>query len=128
MLTDDKPVLNGLGLFIIDVPNNEDEANAGLVFAINDGEVLAENAGPNIPVLVDDVNGLELATGVLLNSEEPVEAGLGANGLFAENGFGLGWLNGLFVGVKGFCCADDGKLGTAAEVPEGFGPPLSPRW
>jgi len=80
-------------------------------------------------VLVDAVNGLELATDVLLNevlnSDALVETFL-ANGLFDENGFGVDWLNALFA-VKVFG-VDDGKVGVTVGVPEGFGPPLSPRW
>lgn len=82
-------------------------------------------------VLVDDVNGLELATVLLneLNGEALVETGLGANGLFVGIVFGVDWLNTLLVGAKAFCCVlNDGKIGAAAGVPEGFGPPLSPRW
>jgi len=133
VLANDELVPNGLGLFIIDVPNNDDVPEAGFVFTNTDGEVLAGNVEtpvcPNIVVLVDDVNGLELATDALLNEvngEEIVGAGLEANGygLIVENGFVAGGLNGLLVRAKAFCC-DDGKLGAAAGVPEGFGPPAS---
>jgi len=121
VLDNDEPVPNELRLFVIDVPNNDDVAGAGLVFPNNDGELLAGNVEtpvcPNIVVLEDDVNGLELLNEVIVGE------GLGANGLF---GFVAGGLNGLLVGAKAFCC-DDGKLGAAAGVPEGFGPPLSPR-
>jgi hypothetical protein len=79
------------------------------------------------------VNGLGLATDTLLNDavlngEVIVEAGLGANRLFVENGFVAGWLNGLglLVETKAFCGVDDGKLGATAGVPEVFGPPASP--
>lgn len=126
MLGNDKPVPNGLELFVVDVPNNEDEAKAGVVFANTDGELLC----PNIVVLVDDVNGLELATDVLLNevlnSDALVEAGL-ENRLFAENGFGFGvvWPNGLLV-VKALGGVDVGKVGATAGVPEGLGPPGNP--
>jgi len=132
VLANDKPVPNRLELFGVDVPNNEDEAK-GAAFGNKDGELLAGNAEtpvcPNIVVLVDDVNGLELATDVLLNvlnSDALVEPFL-ANGLFDENGFGVVWLNALFV-VKVFSGVDDGKVGVTVGVPEGFGPPLSPRW
>jgi len=131
VLANDELVPNGLGLFIIDVPNNDDVPEAGFVFTNTDGEVLAGNVEtpvcPNIVVLVDDVNGLELATDALLNEvngEEIVGAGLGTNGLIVENEFVAGRLNGLLVGAKAFCC-DDGKLGAPAGVPEGFGPPAS---
>jgi len=132
VLANDKPVPNRLELFGVDVPNNEDEAK-GAAFGNKDGELLAGNAEtpvcPNIVVLVDDVNGLELATDVLLNevlnSDALVETFL-ANGLFDENGFGVDWLNALFA-VKVFG-VDDGKVGVTVGVPEGFGPPLSPRW
>lgn len=132
MLANDKPVPNRLELFGVDVPNNEDEAK-GAAFGNKDGELLAGNAEtpvcPNIVVLVDAVNGLELATDVLLNevlnSDALVETFL-ANGLFDENGFGVDWLNALFA-VKVFG-VDDGKVGVTVGVPEGFGPPLSPRW
>lgn len=132
MLANDKPVLNGL-VFADDVPNNEDEARAGLVFGNKDGELLAGNAEPpvcpNSVVLVDNVNGLALAADGLLNAK-PVEAkvGLVANGLFVAadgNWFKVVWPN---APVRGFGCVDDGKIGVAATVPEGFGPPLSPRW
>ena len=136
MLANDEPVPNGLELFVIDVPNNDDVEGAGLVFPNNDGELFAGNVEtpvcPNIVVLLDDVNGLELATDTLLNDEVLngeviVEAGLGANRLFVENGFVAGWLNGLglLVEAKAFCGIDDGKLGATAGVPEGFGPPAS---
>jgi hypothetical protein len=119
VLDNDEPVPNELRLFVIDVPNNDDVAGAGLVFPNNDGELLAGNVEtpvcPNIVVLEDDVNGLELLNEVIVGE------GLGANGLF---GFVAGGLNGLLVGAKAFCC-DDGKLGAAAGVPEGFGPPAS---
>jgi len=133
VLANDEPVPNGLELFVIDVPNNDDVEGAGLVFPNNDGELFAGNVEtpvcPNIVVLLDDVNGLELATDALLNEvngEEIVGAGLEANGygLIVENGFVAGGLNGLLVGAKAFCC-DDGKLGAPAGVPEGFGPPAS---
>jgi len=132
VLANDKPVPNRLELFGVDVPNNEDEAK-GAAFGNKDGELLAGNAEtpvcPNIVVLVDAVNGLELATDVLLNevlnSDALVETFL-ANGLFDENGFGVDWLNALFA-VKVFG-VDDGKVGVTVGVPEGFGPPLSPRW
>jgi hypothetical protein len=125
-------VPNRLELLVVDVPNNEDEAKAGAVFGNKDGELLAGNAEtpvcPNIVVLVDDVNGLELATGVLLNevlnSDALVEPFL-ANGLFDENGFGVVWLNRLLV-VKVFGGVDDGKVGVTVGVPEGFGPPVNP--
>jgi hypothetical protein len=134
VLANNKPVPNRLELRVVDVPNNEDEAKAGAVFGNKDGELLAGNAEtpvcPNIVVLVDDVNGLELATGVLLNevlnSDALVEPFL-ANGLFDENGFGVVWLNRLLV-VKVFGGVDDGKVGVTVGVPEGIGPPLSPRW
>lgn len=130
MLANDKPLLNGLELFGIDVPNNEeDEAKAGVVFPNKDVEPLAGNAEtpvcPNIVVLVDDVKGLELATDVLLNeglnNGALVGAGLGGNRLFVENGFGVDWLNGLFVWVF-----NGGKVEVTAGVPEGFGPPANP--
>jgi len=132
VLANDKPVPNRLELFGVDVPNSEDEAK-GAAFGNKDGELLAGNAEtpvcPNIVVLVDAVNGLELATDVLLNevlnSDALVETFL-ANGLFDENGFGVDWLNALFA-VKVFG-VDDGKVGVTVGVPEGFGPPLSPRW
>lgn len=97
MLAKDEPAPNGFVLFVIEVPNNDDAAEAGLLNI--DGEVLAGNVErpvcPNIVVLVDDVNGLELATDVLLkevlNGEVIVGAGLAANGLFVENGFVAGW-------------------------------------
>ena len=122
---------NRLELFGADVPNNEDEAKAGAAFGNKDDELLAGNAEthvcPNIVVLVDDVNGLELATDVLLievlNSDALVEPFL-ANGLFDENGFGVDWLNALFA-VKVFG-VDDGKVGVTVGVPEGFGPPVYP--
>ena len=122
---------NRLELFGVDVPNNEDEAKAGAAFGNKDDELLAGNAEtpvcPNIVVLVDDVNGLELATDVLLNevlnSDALVETFL-ANGLFDENGFGVDWLNALFA-VKVFG-VDDGKVGVTVGVPEGFGPPVNP--
>ena len=122
---------NRLELFGVDVPNNEDEAKEGAAFGNKDGELLAGNAEtpvcPNIVVLVDDVNGLELATDVLLNevlnSDALVETFL-ANGLFDENGFGVDWLNALFA-VKVFG-VDDGKVGVTVGVPEGFGPPVNP--
>ena len=121
---------NRLELFGVDVPNNEDEAK-GAAFGNKDGELLAGNAEtpvcPNIVVLVDAVNGLELATDVLLNevlnSDALVETFL-ANGLFDENGFGVDWLNALFA-VKVFG-VDDGKVGVTVGVPEGFGPPVNP--
>jgi len=124
-------VPNRLELFGVDVPNNEDEAKAGAAFGNKDGELLAGNAEtpvcPNIVVLVDAVNGLELATDVLLNevlnSDALVETFL-ANGLFDENGFGVDWLNALFA-VKVFG-VDDGKVGVTVGVPEGFGPPVNP--
>jgi len=124
-------VPNRLELFGVDVPNNEDEAKEGAAFGNKDGELLAGNAEtpvcPNIVVLVDDVNGLELATDVLLNevlnSDALVETFL-ANGLFDENGFGVDWLNALFA-VKVFG-VDDGKVGVTVGVPEGFGPPVNP--
>ena len=130
MLANDKPVPNRLELFGVDVPNNEDEAK-GAAFGNKDGELLAGNAEtpvcPNIVVLVDAVNGLELATDVLLNevlnSDALVETFL-ANGLFDENGFGVDWLNALFA-VKVFG-VDDGKVGVTVGVPEGFGPPVNP--
>ena len=130
MLANDKPVPNRLELFGVDVPNNEDEAK-GAAFGNKDGELLAGNAEtpvcPNIVVLVDAVNGLELATDVLLNevlnSDALVETFL-ANGLFDENGFGVDWLNALFA-VKVFG-VDDGKVGVTVGVPEGFGPPVYP--
>jgi len=129
VLANNEPVPNGLGLFVIDVPNNDDVPEAGLVFPNNDGQVLAGNVEtpvcPNIVVLVDDVNGLEDALlNEVLNGEVLVGAGLGANGLIVENEFVAGRLNGLLVGAKAFCC-DDGKLGAPAGVPEGFGPPAS---
>lgn len=122
---------NRLELFGADVPNNEDEAKAGAAFGNKDDELLAGNAEtpvcPKIVVLVDDVNGLELATDVLLNevlnSDALVEPFL-ANGLFDENGFGVDWLNALFA-VKVFG-VDDGKVGVTVGVPEGFGPPVNP--
>ena len=122
---------NRLELFGVDVPNNEDEAKVGAAFGNKDGELLAGNAEtpvcPNIVVLVDAVNGLELATDVLLNevlnSDALVETFL-ANGLFDENGFGVDWLNALFA-VKVFG-VDDGKVGVTVGVPEGFGPPVYP--
>ena len=122
---------NRLELFGVDVPNNEDEAKVGAAFGNKDGELLAGNTEtpvcPNIVVLVDDVNGLELATDVLLNevlnSDALVEPFL-ANGLFDENGFGVDWLNALFA-VKVFG-VDDGKVGVTVGVPEGFGPPVYP--
>ena len=122
---------NRLELFGVDVPNNEDEAKVGAAFGNKDGELLAGNAEtpvcPNIVVLVDAVNGLELATDVLLNevlnSDALVETFL-ANGLFDENGFGVDWLNALFA-VKVFG-VDDGKVGVTVGVPEGFGPPVNP--
>ena len=122
---------NRLELFGADVPNNEDEAKAGAAFGNKDGELLAGNTEtpvcPNIVVLVDAVNGLELATDVLLNevlnSDALVETFL-ANGLFDENGFGVDWLNALFA-VKVFG-VDDGKVGVTVGVPEGFGPPVNP--
>ena len=122
---------NRLELFGVDVPNNEDEAKEGAAFGNKDGELLAGNAEtpvcPNIVVLVDAVNGLELATDVLLNevlnSDALVETFL-ANGLFDENGFGVDWLNALFA-VKVFG-VDDGKVGVTVGVPEGFGPPVNP--
>ena len=122
---------NRLELFGVDVPNNEDEAKEGAAFGNKDGELLAGNAEtpvcPKIVVLVDDVNGLELATDVLLNevlnSNALVEPFL-ANGLFDENGFGVDWLNALFA-VKVFG-VDDGKVGVTVGVPEGFGPPVYP--
>ena len=122
---------NRLELFGADVPNNEDEAKAGAAFGNKDDELLAGNAEtpvcPNIVVLVDDVNGLKLATDVLLNevlnSNALVEPFL-ANGLFDENGFGVDWLNALFA-VKVFG-VDDGKVGVTVGVPEGFGPPVNP--
>ena len=122
---------NRLELFGVDVPNNEDEAKVGAAFGNKDGELLAGNTEtpvcPNIVVLVDDVNGLELATDVLLNevlnSDALVETFL-ANGLFDENGFGVDWLNALFA-VKVFG-VDDGKVGVTVGVPEGFGPPVNP--
>ena len=131
MLANDNPVPNRLELFGADVPNNEDEAKAGAAFGNKDDELLAGNAEtpvcPNIVVLVDDVNGLELATDVLLNevlnSDALVEPFL-ANGLFDENGFGVDWLNALFA-VKVFG-VDDGKVGVTVGVPEGFGPPVYP--
>ena len=131
MLANDKPVPNRLELFGVDVPNNEDEAKEGAAFGNKDGELLAGNAEtpvcPNIVVLVDAVNGLELATDVLLNevlnSNALVEPFL-ANGLFDENGFGVDWLNALFA-VKVFG-VDDGKVGVTVGVPEGFGPPVNP--
>jgi len=124
-------VPNRLELFGVDVPNNEDEAKEGAAFGNKDGELLAGNAEtpvcPNIVVLVDDVNGLELATDVLLNevlnSDALVEPFL-ANGLFDENGFGVDWLNALFA-VKVFG-VDNGKVGVTVGVPEGFGPPVNP--
>jgi len=130
VLANDKPVPNRLELFGVDVPNNEDEAK-GAAFGNKDGELLAGNAEtpvcPNIVVLVDAVNGLELATDVLLNevlnSDALVETFL-ANGLFDENGFGVDWLNALFA-VKVFG-VDDGKVGVTVGVPEGFGPPVNP--
>jgi len=130
VLANDKPVPNRLELFGVDVPNNEDEAK-GAAFGNKDGELLAGNAEtpvcPNIVVLVDAVNGLELATDVLLNevlnSDALVETFL-ANGLFDENGFGVDWLNALFA-VKVFG-VDDGKVGVTVGVPEGFGPPVYP--
>ena len=122
---------NRLELFGVDVPNNEDEAKEGAAFGNKDGELLAGNTEtpvcPNIVVLVDDVNGLKLATDVLLNevlnSNALVEPFL-ANGLFDENGFGVDWLNALFA-VKVFG-VDDGKVGVTVGVPEGFGPPVYP--
>ena len=122
---------NRLELFGVDVPNNEDEAK-GAAFGNKDGELLAGNTEtpvcPKIVVLVDDVNGLKLATDVLLNevlnSNALVEPFL-ANGLFDENGFGVVWLNALFV-VKVFSGVDDGKVGVTVGVPEGFGPPVYP--
>lgn len=135
MLANDVPVPNGLGLFVTDVANIDDVAGAGLIFPNNDGELLAgagsvETPGcPNIVVPGDDVNRLELATDALLNEvlngELVVVVGLGANGLFVENGFVE---NGLLVEAKVLCCIGDGKLGANAGVPEVFGPPLSPRW
>ena len=129
MLANDKPVPNRLELFGVDVPNNEDEAK-GAAFGNKDGELLAGNAEtpvcPNIVVLVDAVNGLELATDVLLNevlnSNALVEPFL-ANGLFDENGFGVVWLNALFV-VKVFGGVDE--VGVTVGVPEGFDPPVNP--
>ena len=122
---------NRLELFGVDVPNNEDEAKVGAAFGNKDGELLAGNTEtpvcPKIVVLVDDVNGLKLATDVLLNevlnSNALVEPFL-ANGLFDENGFGVDWLNALFA-VKVFG-VDDGKVGVTVGVPEGFGPPVYP--
>lgn len=107
-------MLNGLKLFAVDVANNEDEAKEGVVF-VNKVEPVC----PNIAVLVDAVNGLELATGVLLNellNSGGLVTGLGAKRLLVENGFEVGWLNGLFGRVF-----NDGK-----GVPEEFGPPESP--
>lgn len=40
MLANDETVPNGFGLFVVDVPNNDDEAK-GVVFANKDGELLA---------------------------------------------------------------------------------------
>jgi hypothetical protein len=68
------------------------------------------------------VNGLDE-----LNGEAPVETALGANGLLVVIVFGVDWLNRLLVGAKAFGCVfNDGKIGDAAGVPEGFGPPASP--
>jgi len=116
VLANNEPVPNGLGLFVTDVANNDDVTGVGLVFPNNDGELLAESVEtpvcPNIVVLGDDVNGLELVTDALLNEvlngEVIVGAGLGANGLFVENG--------LLVenGFGAFCCISDGKLGATA--------------
>lgn len=109
MLANEEPVPNGLTLFAVDVPNNEDVVKDGVVFVNK-----AEPVDPNIVVLVDDVNGLELAAGVLLNevlNSEVLVAGLEANRLLENGfgvGFGVGWLNGLF-GVF-----NDGKIGATA--------------
>jgi hypothetical protein len=91
VLANDEREPNGFRLFVVD-GNNEDVAKE-VVLLNKDGEVLAENVetlvGPNIVVLVDDVNGLELAT-VLLNEVLNGEPGLGANGLFVGIAFGVG--------------------------------------
>ena len=114
MLLNGKPVPNGLELFAVDEPNNEDVAKAEVVFANKDGVLLAGNAEtpvcPNIAVLVEDVNGLELAADVVLNEVlnsdvlvvKPVEEGLEANGFDTEGfGFGVIWL-----GLNGFGCGN----------------------
>lgn len=113
----DTPVLNRLGFD--DAPNKDDEAKAGFVFENKDGELLGGNTEPpvcpNSVVLVDDVNGFELAADGLLNvlnvlvEGRPVE--VLANGLFIgadENWPGLAWPKGFGCGagvwLKGFCC------------------------